>query len=373
MTADDGHADAALVRNLRDAERLLEAARRHDQAAIARFKWEHPGFRDLPLRSVRPDDLTLADARRVVAGEEAFETWEALASFVARPATDEAARRFETAADAVVGGDSRGLENCLREDPRLTAARSRRRHRATLLHYLGANGVEGRRQRTSREAPSIARQLLAAEADVNALADFYGERYTTLSLVVSSAPLAKSGVQIPLVDVLLEHGAALKDPGTAWPSVAVTALVFGYLEAAKRLARHMGDVRDLITAAGLGRLEDVRRLLPSALPEQRHAALALAAQHNHAAIVELLLDSGEDPNRSNPKGYHAHATPLHQAALAGHEPVVRLLVERGARVDIRDTIYESTPLQWAEHGGQISVARCLRSADDDGRPREGLP
>jgi ankyrin repeat protein len=51
-----------------------------------------------------------------------------------------------------------------------------------------------------------------------------------------------------------------------------------------------------------------------------------------------LLDAGEDPNRYNPEGTHAHSTPLHQAALAGHKAVVQLLIERGARLDIQDTV-----------------------------------
>ena len=76
--------------------------------------------------------------------------------------------------------------------------------------------------------------------------------------------------------------------------------------------------------------------LPAADGEQRQLALALATQHGHAEVVASLLDAGVDPNRYNPVGAHAHSTPLHQAALSGHLDVVRLLVERGARLDIRD-------------------------------------
>jgi uncharacterized protein (TIGR02246 family) len=61
---------------------------------------------------------------------------------------------------------------------------------------------------------------------------------------------------------------------------------------------------------------------------------AWGAGSRRADIVRLLLDAGEDPNRYNPDGLHSHSTPLHQAALAGHDAVVRLLVERGARLDI---------------------------------------
>ena len=78
-------------------------------------------------------------------------------------------------------------------------------------------------------------------------------------------------------------------------------------------------------------------------------------------MVRLLLDAGEDPDRYNPKGNHAHSTPLHQAVLAGHANVVRLLVERGAKLDIKDTIYEGTPLGWAIYGGRTEIAEYLRA------------
>jgi ankyrin repeat protein len=111
----------------------------------------------------------------------------------------------------------------------------------------------------------------------------------------------------------------------------------------------------------LGRLTDAAQLLADADAESRHRALALAAQHGHVEIVRLLLDAGEDPNRYNPEGNHSHSTPLHQAALAGHEAVVRLLVERGARLDIEDTIYQSTALGWAMHANQTGIEKYLRA------------
>jgi len=51
---------------------------------------------------------------------------------------------------------------------------------------------------------------------------------------------------------------------------------------------------------------------------------------------------------------------------AGRADVVRALVERGARLDLKDRIYGSTPLDWARHGAQDEIAEYLRGI---GAPR----
>jgi ankyrin repeat protein len=186
-----------------------------------------------------------------------------------------------------------------------------------------------------------------------------------MSMLVSSCHPAEAGLQARLAETLVDYGATLDGPGSAWQSAIMTALAFGYLNTAEALARRGAPLKDLAAAAGLGRLEDAARLLPAANGQSRHIALALAAQHGHVDVLRLLLDAGEDPSRYNPDGYHSHSTPLHQAALSDHADVVRLLVERGARLDIRDTVYRGTPLDWAIHGGRTALAEYLR---DRGAP-----
>ena len=249
--------------------------------------------------------------------------------------------QFEEAVDAVVSGDAAKLRALLRDDAPLVHARSSRAHHATLLNYIAANGVEDERQKTPANAIEIATILLDAGADVNAKADVYEGQWDTLGLLVSSVHPARAGVQVALAELLLDRGAA---PGNA----LLTALAFGYRDTAEMLARR-GARLDLAAAAGLGRLDDVKRLLPDADAATRHIAFALAAQHGHVEIVRLLLDAGENPDRYNPSGYHAHSTPMHQAAWAGHDDVVRLLVERGARTDLRDTVHGGTPQDWADY------------------------
>src|SRR5436190_1803876 len=111
-------------------------------------------------------------------------------------------------------------------------------HGATLLHYVAANGVEAHRQRTPPNAVAIARILLAAGADVNALAGMYGGRHATLPMLVSSSHPAAAGVQVALVDTLADAGATLDDAGEGpWRSPLCTALAFGYTDAAAALVR----------------------------------------------------------------------------------------------------------------------------------------
>jgi hypothetical protein len=185
-----------------------------------------------------------------------------------------------------------------------------------------------------------------------------------MGMVVSSDHPAKAGLQVPLIELLLDFGAAIEGRGTSkWGAPLLTALTFGISDAAKVLAQRGARI-DLPAAAGLGLMDDAARLLPFADAEARHRALSLAAQHGHPEIVRLLLDAGEDPNRYNLEGNHAHSTPLHQAVLTGNEAVVRLLVERGARLDTRDTVWQGTPLGWALYGGgkaQAEMAERLRS------------
>ena len=361
------------------AEELLAAHGSGDSQAIRVFHENHPRFldskipwlpKDLPESEIRNATLDLADAQLAIARSYDFQNWARLEEWVEAAAQeDSAVSKFESAVEAVITGDVATLERLLRENPDLVRARSTivtdhdpPVHGATLLHYLGANGVEGFRQKTPANAVDVAKLLLNTGAEVDALARMYGGEYATMSMLVSSCHPAKAGVQVALVETLVDFGASVEARGSAkWGSPLMTALAFGYLNTAEALVRRGARVANIAAAAALGRLDDARRLLAAADGDSRRRALALAAQHGRVEMVRLLLAAGEDPNRYNPDGNHSHSTPLHQAALAGHEAVVKLLVERSARLDIKDTIYQSTPLGWAEYGGRKEIAEYLRT------------
>ena len=204
---------------------------------------------------------------------------------------------FETAVDAIVNGDLPLITDLVNAEPGLPRARSQRPHRATLLHYLAANGVENERQKSPPNAPQIAHLLLTSGAVPDALAEMYGGHHTTMTMLVSSGHPAKAGVQEALVEELLDHGASIDGVGSGtWGAPLMTALAFGHRRAAEILAIRGAKTDRLAAVAGLGHFPEAMHLLPNADSAERHCALALAAQHGHVEIVRLLLDAGEDPS-----------------------------------------------------------------------------
>lgn len=262
---------------------------------------------------------------------------------------DEGLRR---AVDLLDAGDVDGLRACLAADAGLVHRQasfpeSNYFQNPTLLEFVAENPI--RRGILPPNIADVAKVILEAGAkqDQRALND-------ALGLVCSGKVPRECSVQIALIDLLCDYGA---DPDHAM----LAALPHGEFEAVHALLRR-GALVSLPVSAGLGGEEDSRTWLASASSEARHRALALAAQFGHAAIVHMLLDAGEDPNRYNPAGFHSHSTPLHQAALAGHLDAVRVLVEHGARLDLKDTLWQGTPADWAKYTGKAEVEAFLRSA-----------
>ena len=114
---------------------------------------------------------------------------------------------FSQAVEAIATGDEHRLRALLQTHPGLIHDRASFAHRATLLHYVAANGVEV--QRSPANSATIARILLEAGAEADAVAPIYGRSDTTLCLTITSVHPYLAGVQASLVEVLADHGARI--------------------------------------------------------------------------------------------------------------------------------------------------------------------
>ena len=333
------------------AKDLLKMHAARDLQAAQRIREFHPLFHRATDDEVFHTRLTLSDAHLSLSREYGFESWARLKEYIQKSAAAHelalphheriADATFRRAVELVDHGDAAGLRAYLIEHSELVHQHvdfpgGNYFRNPTLLEFVAENPV--RRGTLPANIVEVAKVILDAGAkrDVAALNE-------TLALVSSGRVPRECGLQIPLIELLCEYGA---DPHRTM-SAALTHGEFGAVNAL--ISRGAGI--DLTVAAAMGLTEEARGLIANTDSEKRHCALALASQFGHIDIVRLLLDAGEDPSRYNPIGFHSHSTPLHQAAFAGHEDVVRLLVSRGARMDLNDTLWQGTPADWARHGG----------------------
>jgi Ankyrin repeats (many copies) len=127
------------------------------------------------------------------------------------------------------------------------------------------------------------------------------------------------------------------------------------------------QVDELVATAMAGDRAAVARLLaidPSLheraidrCPDQ----LVRAAEQNSYDAVALLIELGFDVNA------RSRTAPLHEAAMRGNLPVIRLLLDHGADPNIHDTGYDATPAGWAAHHGQPEAQHLLEALEEPAR------
>jgi len=260
------------------------------------------------------------------------------------------AATFEAAVDAIISGDAAMLRKMLADCPGIVRERSAREHHSTLLHYVSANGVEDFRQKTPKNIVEITNLLLDAGAEVDAESDAYGGGCTALGLAATSVHPERAGVQIALLETLLERGASLHlRAGGNNHSIVHGCIANGQPAAAKFLADR-GAPLDIESAAALDRLDvlqdhfDAGGIGPTETnPQQIEAAFRYACGYGSFDAAKFLLERGADPAARNENGQ----TALHWACWGPEPEIIGLLLERGASVDARDAHFHATPLDTA--------------------------
>src|SRR5690348_14188370 len=257
---------------------------------------------------------------------------------------------FEAAADAIINGDAAMLTKLLAHYPGLVQERSTREHHSTLLHYVSANGVEDFRQKTPKNIVEITKLLLDAGAEIDAESDAYGGGCTALGLAATSVHPEKAGVQIGLLETLLDRGASLHlRAGGNNHSIVHGCIANGQPAAAEFLADR-GAPLDMESAAALGRLDALQSHFDAGAvgpietnPQQIEAAFRYACGYGRFEAAKFLLERGADPAARNENGQ----TALHWACWGPEPKIICLLLEHGAPVDARDARFHATPLDTA--------------------------
>jgi hypothetical protein len=234
--------------------------------------------------------------------------------------------------------------------------------RPYLLWFVAEDPV--RNGRLPPNIAAVARAIIDA-ARREAASTLQEQLDYALTLVSWSWIARQSGVQIELIDALVDAGAVTDgNPNNA--------LVNGNFDAAGHLLKRGAKVT-LAAALCLGR-DEIDSLLTTASENQKQFSFVLAALNGKADALRRMIRAGVDVNAPSAELY-SHGTPLHHAVCSGFLEAVEALVEAGAGLATKDSVWDGTPLGWAEyylsegqgdhHGKQYAeIADYLRAHDD---------
>ena len=228
--------------------------------------------------------------------------------------------------------------------------------------------------------------LLAHGADPNAVFPANGE--TPLHVVASAWDVA-------LAEAMLARGADISRRRTDGRTPYAVAELNGNRAVAEWLVAHgaspeLSDVDRLVAACSRGDRSAAAALLAqnpglrNEITDDHYIAFHQAAERGDVQALEAMLDSGFDPNRPDAS---IGKTALHSAAMEGWPDAVRVLLARGASVQIRDREFNGPPLVWAAEGSRqgregrdfAAVGRMLLAAGSpvewkapEAEPAEGI-
>ncbi len=181
---------------------------------------------------------------------------------------------------------------------------------------------------------SMVKKLATKDFDPNAIS-----RKTGNSLLI----LACNSKNAELVTFLLDKGANLHATNHLGLNALSFAIHADNTEIAKLLIKKGGALEYIYTNKN----------------NESFTALSYACKFGSKEMVSLLLEHGANPNARLTRSYHK--SPLGAAILRGDLPIVKLLVEKGARYDHKASGGTESPLVMASQAGQLEIVRYLVS------------
>jgi ankyrin repeat protein len=168
----------------------------------------------------------------------------------------------------------------------------------------------------------LAVSALAAGLPGIALAGAYDDYFTAVKLD-----------NIKLVRSLLQRGF---DPNTVEEERGETGLIIAVREDARKVLELLLNTKDVNL---------------NARARNGDSALMIAAYKGNYDVVKTLLDKGAEPNQT---GWAA----LHYAAAVGNNQIVQLLLDHSAYIDA-ESPNQTTPIMMAARGGHILTVKLL--------------
>jgi len=171
------------------SEKMHQGVKDQTEVIYRQLNNYNPKFIGQSVEQLLNTKITMEDCLETSAAEYGFGQWDLI--------KDEKITyniEFEQAVNDLISGRLDSLQTRIKNNPALTKSKSNYGHQATLLHYIGSNGVEFWRQQVPLNLAEITSFLLDSGADKNAGMKVYGGLFNTYDLLTTSAHPYEAGL-----------------------------------------------------------------------------------------------------------------------------------------------------------------------------------
>lgn len=252
---------------------------------------------------------------------------------------------------AAEGGETEVVQTLLKHDPNLDPRDAKGRTPAEAAAYRGHAPIVLALADRGCDLTDVLSAAVAGRTDVVKRLLREDPEWVTVADAngLSALHLAARGGYARMVAALLEAGAAIDpDAHDSWSPLAY-ATAGGHLDSMRMLLEYAAK-----TERGSGQ-------------ESRNVALIVAYESKNRPAIRLLLDFGADPNLENG---HDIGSVLHRVACDGDVEMVRLFLDQGGNIELKNPL-GLTPLQLAAEAGQTAVVRLLLARKADVNDKSG--